>query len=114
LQRTVILHIGSAASWNAVQDGDYRPASLDSEGFIHCSTRDQAVDVANNVFGGQRGLVLLVIDPARVTSPIRFEDAGNGTLYPHIYGPLNASAVVAVEVFEPGPTGTFRLPDRLA
>jgi len=114
LQRTFILHICSRASWEAAKDGTYRPASLDSEGFIHCSSPDQVIEVADYVFRGQRGLVLLVIDPDRVKSPIRSEDAGNGQRYPHIYGPLDASAVLAVEAFEPGASGTFRLPDRLA
>ena len=71
------------------------------------------VEVANYLFRGQRGLVLLVIDPDRVISPIRYEDAGNGKLYPHIYGPLNPGAVVAVEPFEPSAAGTFELPKRL-
>lgn len=53
--------------------GEYRCRSLDSEGFILCSTPDQVVEVANYLFRGQRGLVLLVIDPESVVPeyPIR-------------------------------------------
>ena len=109
-----ILHICSSTAWAAANNGDYRCPSLDAEGFIHCSTADQVVEVANSLFRGQRGLVLLVIDPASVISNIRYEDAGNGKLYPHIYGPLNVNAVVGVEPFEPTDAGTFELPARLA
>lgn len=104
-----IFHICSSAAWTAAKDGEYRCASLDSEGFIHCSTLDQVVEVANYVFRGQHGIVLLVIDPDRVASPIRYENAGNGKLYPHIYGPLNSTAVIAVEPFEPGADGSFEV-----
>ncbi|WFU29619.1 DUF952 domain-containing protein [Bradyrhizobium brasilense] len=109
LQPSVIYHICSPAAWAAASNGEYRSASFDSEGFIHCSTPEQLVEVANYLFRGQRGLILLVIDPARVIPPIRYEDAGNGKLYPHIYGPLNASAVAAVQPFEPDADGTFDL-----
>ena len=64
------------------------------------------------MFRGQHGLVLLVIDPGRVIPSIRYEDAGNGTLYPHIYGPLNVSAVTGIEPFEPTVDGKFQLPAR--
>jgi uncharacterized protein (DUF952 family) len=111
-QCSVIFHICLPAAWAAAGSGEYRSMSLDSEGFIHCSTPDQVVEVANYLFRGQRGLILLIIDPGRVISPIRYEDAGNGKLYPHIYGPLNSSAVVAVEPFEPSADGTFALSRR--
>jgi len=113
LQHSIILHICSSIEWGATKNGDYRCSSLDSEGFIHCSTPDQVVEVANHLFLGQRGLVLLVIDPERVIPSIRYEDAGNGKLYPHIYGPLNVSAVIGIEPFEPTVEGKFELPTRL-
>lgn len=113
MQQTVIIHICSSALWAAAKHSEYRCASLESQGFIHCSMPDQVIEVADYLFRGHRGLILLVIDPDRVIAPIRYEDAGNGKLYPHIYGPLNSSAVLAVEPFEPNADGTFDLPPRL-
>lgn len=109
-----VYHICSPALWFAANEREYCPASFGEAGFIHCSTADQLVEVANYVFRAQRGLILLVIDPARVASPIRYEDAGNRKLYPHMYGHLNPGAVVAVEPFEPNADGMFELPRHLA
>jgi len=108
-----ILHIASAADWQATRGGQYRCASLEHEGFIHCSTPEQVIEVAGRLFQGRRDLVLLVIDPDRVTAEIRREDGGNGKFYPHIYGPLNVSAVTEIVVFEPNPDGGFALPDQV-
>ncbi len=108
---TEILHITTAAQWAAAQQaGAYRGDTLDSEGFIHCSTPAQVVEVANARFQGTPDLVLLAIDPDRVGPEIRWEVAENGQLYPHIYGPLNADAVTRVHEFAPEPDGSFTLP----
>jgi uncharacterized protein (DUF952 family) len=91
--------------WDA-RDNAYRCASLASEGFIHCSWPEQVVASASRFFLGQRGLVLLVIDPARVMPEIRCEAAANGEIFSHIYGPLSEDAVVDVLAFEPAADGS--------
>ena len=112
VKMSIILHIASCKAWNKALPGSYyTPESYESEGFIHCSTAKQVIEVANHLFRGMRGLVLLVIEKDRVDSPIKYEDPGNGSFYPHIYGPLNISAVVKVVDFKPLPNGCFILPD---
>jgi len=91
-------------------EGAYRGDTLDSQGFIHCSTSQQVIRVANALYCAQRGLVLLCIDTIRVQSEIKYENAGSEELYPHIYGPLNVDAVVQVLNFEPTEDGKFVLP----
>ena len=95
----IILHITSRREWDAAQAvGEYRGDTLDSDGFIHCSTRQQVMEVANAHFRGQRDLVLLCIVEDKVQVEIRYEDLYDaGQEFPHIYGPLNLDAVVAVE-----------------
>ena len=112
----LILHITSRDAWEAAMEcGEYRPARFAVEGFIHCSTREQVVDVANVRFRGQRGLVLLGVDPERVDAPIRYENLEGGErLFPHIYGPLECAAVTGVWPFEPQADGTFALPAAVA
>ena len=116
----VLLHLTEPAQWRAaLAVGALRPASLASVGFVHLSTPEQVHVPAQALFPRRRDLVLLVVDPARLTDPVRFE-AGvpphpDGDLFPHLYGPLPTCAVVAVVPYRP-PTPP-RLPapdDRLA
>ena len=109
----MILHITRRELWDeALRSGSYRADTLDSEGFIHCSTPEQVLGVAKAVYRGQPGLVLLCIETAAVRPQIRYEGSGAEN-FPHIYGPLNADAVTRVLAFEPGPDGLFTLPDEI-
>ncbi|WP_404785411.1 DUF952 domain-containing protein [Altericista sp. CCNU0014] len=99
---TNLFHITEAICWQAARaEGIYRAASLQTEGFIHLSERDQVPWVGNQFYRGQTGLVLLEIDRALLTSELRYDKVpGHGT-FPHLYGPLNLEAVVRVSSFEP-------------
>ena len=118
---SLILHIIPHAVWEQAQAaGVYRGDTLDAEGFIHFSTPAQAVMVANARFRGHPGLLLLVVDPAKLTSELRYEAPFEATSpneaaqqFPHLYGPLNLDAVVNVVPFEPGDDGLFSLPQGL-
>jgi glutathione S-transferase len=75
--------------------------TLEQEGFIHCSTREQMVDTANRFYGDLDQLVVLTIDPHLVAAPIVYEPPAPGVdgLFPHIYGPLPVAAVNAVRTW---------------
>ncbi len=96
----LIYHIANAADWQQAQEaGEYRTSTrgrtLEQQGFIHASTAEQVAPVANTVYLGDQGLLVLVIDEARVKPPIVSEPVpGWDTPFPHIYGPLNVDAVV--------------------
>ncbi len=108
---TTILHITQREQWEEAQlAGTYRGDTLDSEGFIHCSTATQVIKVANFLFINQKGLVLLCIDSDKVKPEIRYEGVEEDELFPHIYGALNIDAVSKVVDFEPGEDGFFELP----
>ncbi len=118
---TIILHITRRQQWEQARSaGAYRADTLDSEGFIHCSTIDQVIEVANAYYRGQRDLVLLLIEAEKVAPEIRYEGppgehaGADAPLFPHIYGPLNLEAVVGVVDFAPGEDGRFSLPDEVA
>lgn len=108
-----ILHITQQAEWAAAKNlGAYRGNTLDTEGFIHCSTLKQVVGSANRFFQGQQDLVILVIDEGLVQPEVKYEgDADN--LFPHIYGALNVDAVVRSIDFAAGADGIFSLPTEL-
>ncbi len=80
-----ILHITSRTAWlEARAKGEYAAPSLASEGFIHCSTAAQVLPVAGKFYRGQTGLVLLVIDPARLASDLRWEAPFDGAPPPGV------------------------------
>jgi uncharacterized protein (DUF952 family) len=111
-----IYHITTRLAWSAEQKtGEYRASSMEREGFIHCSIAAQLLRVADNYFIGQHGLVILMIDPARLKAEVRWESGTDkqDELFPHIYGPLNKDAVVRVFDFEASQTGAFLLPGGL-
>ncbi|MEM8782415.1 MAG: DUF952 domain-containing protein [Planctomycetota bacterium] len=112
---SLILHITTRDAWDdARSSGRYEAPSLASQGFIHLSTPEQVVRVANGLFAGQAGLILLCVDRRRVDAEIRDENCEGGTaLFPHVYGPLNLDAVVEVVAFEPHADGRFHLPQGL-
>lgn len=105
-----LFHICARSDWEeARRRGEYRTASLESEGFIHLSTPDQVAATADRFYRGQTGLVLLVIDAGRLLPEVRYE-AADGALFPHLYGPLPLGAVMGVSEFEPGEGGGFDAP----
>ncbi|HLG54750.1 MAG TPA: DUF952 domain-containing protein [Vicinamibacterales bacterium] len=108
---THLLHITTAAAWARAQEaGAYTADSLDTEGFIHCSERQQVVSVANMRFRGRMDLVLLHIDPSRLDASVRYENLEGGEeLFPHVYGPIPVAAVVDVTPFVPLADGNFKL-----
>jgi uncharacterized protein (DUF952 family) len=109
---SIIFHIAKRQSWDQGRaGGSYQPEMFASEGFIHCSTADQVIAVANNRFRGDSDLVLLAIDTTRVIPTISYENLEGGTqLFPHIYGELDPGAVVNVYDFPPGVDGCFTMP----
>ncbi len=97
-----VLHLTTAAEWAAAQEaGTYtvstRGRTLVEEGFIHCSEPHQVEAVRRRFFADVPHLLLLEVETDLLTSPWRVEQvAGTGEAYPHVYGPLDLEAVVAV------------------
>lgn len=102
-----IYHLVLPEIWQAAAEQPYRAASLDSEGFIHCSFAEQVAAAANRFYAAASALQLLVIDPAKLTSSLKTEPSGSGELFPHMYGPLNRDAVVEVRSLRRGPGGLW-------
>ena len=123
----MIVHIVKRVEWeDGAARGRYAPASLRAEGFIHCSTPAQVVDTANRFYRGEKGLVVLWIDERRLAAQLKYEaparadresalnrEAAAGEMFPHLYGELNADAVVRVVELPCQADGSFRLPDEM-
>lgn len=90
-----IYHITSVSEWESSSvQGGYLPANFATDGFIHCSFRDQVIPVVNRYYKNTDHLVLLQIDTEKVIARIIEENLeGGDEKFPHIYGSLPASAV---------------------
>jgi uncharacterized protein (DUF952 family) len=104
----MIYHIVPRSVWRQRQGGPYRADSLASEGFIHCSYAGQVAWVANAFYRDVAELLLLVIDPAKLTCPFRDEDAGNGQKFPHVHGAIDAEAIVDVVELQRAADGSWK------
>lgn len=91
----LIYHLAEPRDWARSID-EYRCASLDDEGFIHCSTEQQLGRVAREQFADRNNLILLTIDPTGLEDHLIWEDLYElGQDFPHLYAPLPTSAVTA-------------------
>jgi uncharacterized protein (DUF952 family) len=116
---SAIFHITSSTAWaDAARSGELRSStrdrSLEDEGFIHCSDEHQVPGIANGIYGdADEPLVVLRIQVDRLRAPLRYERLEDtAESFPHVYGPVNADAVVAVTPLHRGPTG-FALGEEL-
>ena len=97
----MIYHLVTATDWNAQRNNPaYEAASLAAEGFIHLSTNEQVRGVWERYYRHVPDLLLLHVDPDKLTADLRYEVATDNELFPHLYGSLNKDAVVSVAVFD--------------
>lgn len=97
-----LLHVTTPAEWESARAaGHVTPPSLETEGFVHCSTRGQLAGTLARHFRGAGPLQVLVLDPDRLGAELRWEESRPGGVFPHLYGPLPVDAVVAVEDVTP-------------
>ena len=95
----IIYHLTTEQEWQQAREkGHYESTSLVEEGFIHCSEERQISGVLERYFSGKKQLVKLVIETDRLTSPLYYDWSPSiEDTFPHIYGPINLDAVIAVE-----------------
>ena len=96
--RDHIFHLCTLQSWEAQSDlEDYRHNSLNLEGFIHASKENQISGVLDRYFDGINIITVMEIDPSLLSPELKYEMASIGEEFPHIYGPVNKSAIVKVK-----------------
>ena len=97
----IIYHIVTVSSWEEqVELPNYIHTSLDQEGFIHASRATQIAGVLDRYYSGVNDLMKLTIDTDLLdaTSTLKEELAESiGEIFPHVYGPINKSAIVSIE-----------------
>ena len=105
-----LLHLIPAADWAAARSrGTLAPSG---DGFVHLSIPEQVQLPADRLFAGRTDLLLLAVDPAGLD--VRFEPGmpydPPDMRFPHAYGTVPTSAVIAVLPYRPGRDGRFPPP----
>ena len=93
----LIYHIVLPEIWSAFDTELYRAASLETEGFIHCSFANQLDAVIARYYGDAAKIIVLEIETDGLMSRVLNEPSTANEIYPHIYGPINRDAIVSVK-----------------
>ena len=94
--------------------GTFEGAPIDlRDGFMHFSTAAQLAETIRLHFRGRHDLVLAAVRTAALGDRLRWEPSRGGALFPHLYGPLELSAVAWVEGIDVDEDGNCQLPARL-
>lgn len=105
-----------------IAGASYVPPGFAEDGFVHCTGDLETLTLVAQAYFSEldEDLLGLAIDVAKLSSPLRWEPAaaprGVGNEYPsearqfpHVYGPINLSAVAGVALV-PMVDGLFRAP----
>ena len=94
----LIYHIVLPEVWEKFENEyEYEAESLASEGFIHCSYRNQLDEVLARYYKNADKVLILHINLHYLTAKFIAEPSTNREIYPHIYGKINKPAIVNVE-----------------
>lgn len=112
-----LFHLALAREWAAALSGaGYRTSTrgrtVEEEGFTHCCHSDQVAGVGARYYGDvEEPLLLLEIDPGLLSSTVVEEvPPGGERAFPHVYGALDVTAVVAAHEVGRTDDGTLVLP----
>ena len=94
----MLFHLAAAGEWHEGEPyaRSMPGVALEDVGFVHCSYAAQLAATAVRHYPDRTDLVLLTIDPERLTPEVRVEDG-----FPHVYGPIDAAAVVSCRPWAP-------------
>ncbi len=93
---SIIYKISPEELWcSAEQAGRFDGAPIDlRDGYIHFSTSAQVRETAAKHFSGQADLVLVDVSSEALGGALKWEVSRSGALFPHLYAPLDLSAVL--------------------
>jgi len=108
----LIFHMCRRTEWDqALARGTYLGSSQDqADGFIHFSTTAQIVESARKHRAGQTDLVVLAVKAEVLGDALKWESSRSGALFPHLYGPLQVSAVLWARPLPLGDDGIHLMP----
>lgn len=93
----IFYHITTPEQFAKFSDKDfYEAESLRTEKFIHASFAEQLEETLKIHYKNVSQVLLLTIDSELLMSKLIIEKSRGGADFPHIYGAINKSAIIAV------------------
>ena len=108
---TLTYHLVPSAEWHATDPSQpYVPSAFAADGFVHCTDGAAELAATADRYFSQLDseLLALVLDVSRLTAPVRYEDPRR--VYPHVYGPIERDAIVAVRTMLRNRDGKYLAP----
>jgi len=91
--------------------GSFAGAPVDlADGYIHLSTAQQLPETVLKHFAGKTDLWIATVDLVALHEQVRWEPSRGGQLFPHIYGDLPLTALIAHAPLQWESGGTIALP----
>jgi uncharacterized protein (DUF952 family) len=93
-----IYKICDRGEWEkALAQGQFAGSAIDRrDGYIHFSAPHQLRETARRHFAGRLDLVLITVAQEALGTDLRWEQSRGGDLFPHLYVPLEVTAVLSV------------------
>jgi uncharacterized protein (DUF952 family) len=108
----MIYHIATEVDWQNCIKGDlYAPGRFNTDGFIHCSTKNQIERIANSIFRAYSKVRLIFVDDEKEKEFIVYENLEGGKeVFPHIYRKLPQDSIVKTVLLEKSVNEDFVMP----
>lgn len=91
--------------------GTFAGAPVDlADGYVHLSTAEQVTETVDRHFAGQDDLHIAAVDLEALGPAVKWEPSRGGALFPHVYGELPLSAVIAYGPLTRDDDGKVALP----
>jgi predicted cupin superfamily sugar epimerase/uncharacterized protein (DUF952 family) len=113
----MIWHLIPLSRWRSDAGSAHVAVTRDPAGFVHASPDKPTLLAVANALYSRAGepLVALALDESALSAPVRYEPAGPapppgvpaGTLFPHVYGPVERSAVTGIRYLRLDPSGRY-------
>ncbi len=112
----IILKIVPKSLWaEAEQSGTFIGAPVDqSDGFIHFSTPEQAIETAAKHFVSQDDLLIISFDAETMGDAMKWEVSRGGALFPHLYRSLDVSEALLVQALPLSSEGNHIFPEKFS
>ena len=111
----MVYKIARQSEWDEAEGSGIFTGSADDkrDGFIHLSSAAQVRATCAIHFAGERDLLLIAVDAARLGPSLKWEPSRKGDVFPHLYGPLRLADIQSVSAIPMEADGRALFPSEI-